>query len=655
MIHSKLAIHSIDEIASKRKDLEHSWKFFMTENTIPNTIRSAVQASWKRCKAYGVDPLQQHSPISLNEDDLKELIHTSNLYHASQPVLKDLHQQIKHTGHLITLSDDKGRIIHIEGEDKIKLQAQNMNFTIGADWSEEVAGSNAIGTSLAAKQPIQIFSYEHFCEGVHPWICSAAPIVDPYSKRILGIIDLTGPSDKAQPHSLMVVQYISNLIGTQLMKSATERMKYLQSIYEEEQRKRNSVHVVVLDEMLNVAFGDKNSFFDLQIDNWNDFWRHEQMLSLKASLLNSKYDDTHYEHERDIEALQLKIFIRSISFYNEQIGFILFIERIRPKTFSTTNISNDILFKDIIGMSPKIIELKEKMEVIAKTTVPALIMGESGTGKELVAYALHQASGREGQPFIAMNCGAIPNELIASELFGYEGGTFTGSNSSGRIGKFEEAEGGTLFLDEIGEMPVDLQVHLLRVLQEKEVVRLGSSKPIPVNTRIIAATNKNITTMMEQGEFRTDLYYRLNVVELLIPSLKERIEDIELLCHYFIEEFAEAHGKEVPTIEDEVYHLFYNYDWPGNVRELMNALEYAILFHDGGIISTNCLPNSIQRLNKKYTQQEREVLSPLQMKEKMKLQELIIETNGNLSEVARRCKIARTTLYRKIEKYHLKY
>src|SRR5699024_4548872 len=142
-----------------------------------------------------------------------------------------------------------------------------------------------------------------------------------------------------------------------------------------------------------------------------------------------------------------------------------------------------------------------------------------------VAYALHQASGREGQPFIAMNCGAIPNELIASEVFGFEGATITGSNSSGRIGRFEEAEGGTLFLDEIGEMPVDLLVHLLRVLQEKEVVRLGSSKSITVNTRIIAATNKNITTMMEQGKFRTDLYYRLNVVELLIPSLKERIED----------------------------------------------------------------------------------------------------------------------------------
>src|SRR5699024_8774010 len=204
-------------------------------------------------------------------------------------------------------------------------------------------------------------------------------------------------------------------------------------------------------------------------------------------------------------------------------------------------------------------------------------------------------------------------------------------------------------------MPVDLQVNLLRVLQEKEVVRLGSSKPIPVNARIIAATNRNITEMMEKGEFRIDLYYRLNVVELLIPSLKERVEDIEHLCHYFIKEFAEAHGKEVPIIEEEVYQLFYNYDWPGNVRELMNALEYAMLFHDEGIISTNCLPHSIQRLNRKYTQQGREILSPLQMEEKMKLQELIIETNGNLSEVARRCKIARTTLYRKIEKYHLTY
>lgn len=627
----------------------------MTENTIPNTIRSAVQASWERCQAYGVDPMQQHSPISLNEDTLKELIHTSNLYHASQPVLKDLHHQMKNTGHLITLSDDKGRIIHIEGENKIKHQAQNMNFTIGADWSEEAAGSNAIGTSLAAGQPIQIFSYEHYCEGVHPWICSAAPIVDPFSKKTLGIIDLTGPSEKAQPHSLMVVQYISKVIGTQLMKSVTERMGYLQSIYEKEKCKRNSGYVVIIDEMLNVAFGDENCFSDLKINNWNDFWRHEQMHSLKTSLLNSKYDDTDYEHECDIEALQLKVFIRGISLHNEQIGFVLFLERIQPRAFSVKNTSNNRMFREIIGNSQKINGLKEKMQVIAKTNVPVLVMGESGTGKELVAYALHQASGRADQPFIAMNCGAIPKELIASELFGYEGGTFTGSDIRGRIGKFEEAQGGTLFLDEIGEMPIDLQVHLLRVLQEKKIVRLGSSQPISINVRIVAATNRNIVEMMEIGEFRTDLFYRLNVVELQIPSLKERVKDIKPLCNYFIKEFAEAHEKSIPIIDDEVYHLFYEHDWPGNVRELMNALEYAILFHDEGVISINSLPHSIQKPNKEYTQKEIHILSPLQIEEKMKLQELIIETNGNLSEVARRCEIARTTLYRKIEKYDLKY
>ncbi len=627
----------------------------MTENAIHNTVRSTVQESWKRCQDYGVDPLQKHSPITMDEDNLKELLHTSNLYHASQPIIKDLHDQIKNTGHLITLSDDKGRIIHLEGENKIKQQAQEMNFSVGSDWSEQAAGSNAIGTALASRQPLQIFSYEHYCEGVHPWICSAAPIKDPLSQKTLGVIDLTGPSELAQPHSLMVVQYISSLIEVQLYKSSSERVQYLQGRYDDVKRKYESIQTVVLDEMLNVVCGDSGCMSHLQIDQWEDFWSHGQMEQLKRSLFNSNLDHTRYEHEWEwkIPELQLKLFIQSIACNREQIGFMICFEKIpqyKPADPNSTSV-----FKGIVGESLEMNRMKEKVQVVAKTNVPVLITGESGTGKEIFSHAIHRASLRKDKPYIAINCGAIPDHLIASELFGYEAGTFTGGDPNGRIGKFEEANGGTLLLDEIGEMPVDLQVHLLRVLQEKEIVRLGASKPIPVDVRVVAATNQDISELIDQGKFRSDLYFRLNVVELRLPALKERIEDIRLLCDYFVKDLAKTYGKQVPIIDEAVYQSFYEYDWPGNIRELMNVLEYSVLFSYENNISVDVLPKSLWKFSKVRLEEGNPKLSPLELEEKMKLHELIMETNNNLSEVARRCQIARTTLYRKLDKYDLKY
>lgn len=637
------------------KKLEHSWEFFMTEKAIPNTVRSTVKASWERCQDYGVDPLQKHSPVTMDEDCLKELLLTSNLYQASQPIIKDLHQQMQNTGHLITLSDDKGRIIHLEGENKIKQQAQEMNFSVGSDWSEQVAGSNAIGTALASQQPLQIFSYEHYCEGVHPWICSAAPIKDPYSKKTLGVIDLTGPSEIAQPHSLMVVQYISSLIEIQLSKTSLERVHYLQKRYDEVKQQYQTMQVVILDEMLNVVCGDADCMSYLQINQWSDFWTHEQMIQLKRSLFNSNLDNTRFEHEWEweMQELQLKLFIQSISCNREQIGFIICFEKLHPYKPSDPNSTS--VFKGIIGNSPEMIRMKEKVQVIAQTNVPVLITGESGTGKEIFSHAIHRASLRKDKPYIALNCGAIPDNLIASELFGYEAGTFTGGDPKGRIGKFEEANGGTLLLDEIGEMPVDLQVHLLRVLQEKEIVRLGSSQAIPVDVRVIAATNQNIRELIDKGKFRSDLYFRLNVVELRLPALKDRREDMKLLCEYFVKDLAKAHGKQMPTIDDQVYQLFHAYDWPGNIRELMNVLEYAVLFSQKHHISVDVLPNSLRWFGKDRLKNNHLKLSALELEEKMKLHELMEETNGNLSEVARRCHIARTTLYRKLDKYELKY
>jgi sigma-54 specific flagellar transcriptional regulator A len=247
---------------------------------------------------------------------------------------------------------------------------------------------------------------------------------------------------------------------------------------------------------------------------------------------------------------------------------------------------------EFIGQSPAIKEILSIINKLSKTDSTVLIMGESGTGKELVAKMIHQKSTRATKPFIPVNCGAIPSELLESELFGHEKGAFTGAVYS-RPGRFELAHEGTIFLDEIGDMPLHLQVKILRVIQERTFERIGSTKPLHVNVRIIAATNKNLENEVKEGKFREDLYWRLNVVPLLIPPLRERKEDIPILCEYFINKFSEKFGYEL-KIKSDAFDLLLNYLWPGNVRELENLIERLYVLSENGVITINDLPERIK-------------------------------------------------------------
>ncbi|MDI1470929.1 MAG: sigma-54 dependent transcriptional regulator [Thermodesulfovibrio sp.] len=247
---------------------------------------------------------------------------------------------------------------------------------------------------------------------------------------------------------------------------------------------------------------------------------------------------------------------------------------------------------EFIGQSPAIKEILAIINKLSKTDSTVLIMGESGTGKELVAKMIHQKSTRATKPFIPVNCGAIPSELLESELFGHEKGAFTGAVYS-RPGRFELAHEGTIFLDEIGDMPLHLQVKILRVIQERCFERIGSTKPLHVNVRIIAATNKNLENEVKEGKFREDLYWRLNVVPLLIPPLRERKEDIPILCEYFINKFSEKFGYTL-KIKSDAFELLLNYHWPGNVRELENLIERLYVLSENGVITVNDLPERIK-------------------------------------------------------------
>jgi PAS domain S-box-containing protein len=309
-------------------------------------------------------------------------------------------------------------------------------------------------------------------------------------------------------------------------------------------------------------------------------------------------------------------------------------------------------FEDILGQSKAIRQVKEQAARVAGGNSTVLITGESGTGKEIFARAIHQAGALVNGPFISINCGAIPETLLESELFGYEGGAFTGARKEGKAGKFELADGGTLFLDEIGEMPLHLQVKLLHVLQNREVERIGGSKKILVNVRIIAATNRDLELMMQEGKFRKDLYFRLSVIPLHIPPLRERLEDIPVLTSYCLDKYSAMLHKKISNLAPEVMESLLQYSWPGNVRELENVLEYAVNMTDNGEITLEQLP---PRIKTSQQNQDREPGSSLKIRVKKFEQEILqdyLEQFGHSPEgksaIARVLAVSRATLYRKL-------
>lgn len=324
--------------------------------------------------------------------------------------------------------------------------------------------------------------------------------------------------------------------------------------------------------------------------------------------------------------------------------------------------NGDDPFSPIKGHSKEILQAISLARKVAETDATVLITGESGTGKEVFARAIHKSksSNQQDAPFIPINCGAIPLALFESELFGYEPGAFTGADRHGKTGKLELADNGTLFLDEVGELPLDMQVKLLRVLQEQIFFRVGGTQPRKVNVRIIAATNRNLEESIKQGKFREDLYYRLNVISIGLPALRDRTEDIPELIQVFIKEFATKYEKPIPTPTPQAVHAFLKHHWPGNIRQLRNAIERIVILCDKEVITTDDLPDFLTEMSavvaseaKRELEVPESLMAEKEELEKERIQHALRKTYGNKSAAAKLLGISRATLYHKLEKYKI--
>ena len=314
-------------------------------------------------------------------------------------------------------------------------------------------------------------------------------------------------------------------------------------------------------------------------------------------------------------------------------------------------------FEGVVGDSPQMRDVIERLKRIAPTNASVLIQGETGTGKELVAQAIHQNSPRKNKPFVALNCAALSENILESELFGHVKGAFTDA-STDRVGKFEYAHGGTMFLDEVGDMPLPTQIKLLRVLENGEITRVGSNDPIKVNVRILSATNSNLEDGIEKGTFRSDLYHRLKVVTIRLPTLKQRSQDIPILIDYFIKQFASAHGKQIRGVSPAARRKLLTYDWPGNVRQLRNVVESMVVVDYDGLLDADDLPEELAGPKEQPGETATDSLShlvgkPLEEIEKLYITETLRLAGGNREEASKMLGIGERTLYRKIKEYGL--
>jgi len=384
------------------------------------------------------------------------------------------------------------------------------------------------------------------------------------------------------------------------------------------------------------------------------------LIMSKIQKMNEPYmeQDVFYKNKKQISHCMSTV--TEVKYGTEVSGFVISIRSIgemRKLAGRVIREDRKYSFDGILGQSMVITEIKKKMSRVATTDSSILITGDSGTGKELFAQAIHQESLRKDGPFIAVNCGAIPENLLESELFGYEEGAFTGARRSGKPGKFELANGGTLFLDEIGDMPLLLQVKLLRFLQDYTIERVGGVKPVVVDVRIIAATNRNLEEMIRTEQFRSDLFYRLSVIPFHIPPLRERKEDLKLLIHYFLEKYNLILGKHLQGFTNDALTKLCDYPWPGNVRELENAIEYSTNVCPDSCIDVEYLPNRVldHTITKPPTQPQKGIQSIADLERNALIEALNRFGSGSRAKenAARSLGMSRSTLYRKIKEMEL--
>lgn len=658
-----------------------------------------IHQSWARCiHDYGLDPSQPRPARIVTTDVLRAHQDAADeLLNVARAGVEQLYQEVAGLGYVVLLSDARGVTVAFHGDQSRYAQLHQAGLYLGADWSERYAGTCAVGTCIHEQRALTCHHHDHFDSSHIHLTCTAAPIFDPFGQlmAVLDISALDTPGDRrSQNFALHLTQLYARLI-----ENAYFWRRYQQYIIVQAGESRELVQVAgqylwALDSAGQVVAantpgrtllarvggggsteGTLSRIFDC---HWSDMLRLLGRSPLDIRAFNVTSLSSVASSASFLSTPSAGAFSASGLSSNVKHDRFLFARMIMPPVprqqaeILTTACPDPVrsvdagkevpfpLLDSLAGDDPNMRKTLALARRLCRRPVNLLVLGETGTGKELLARRIHQSGDDPEAPFIAVNCAAIPETLIESELFGYEAGAFTGARAKGAAGLIQQADGGTLFLDEIGDMPLALQTRLLRFLAEGEVTPLGASRPKSVKCRVIAATHCDLASAIREGRFRADLYYRLNGAELILPPLRQR-SDKAYVIQNALSQVCEMRGRSFLHLRADAMSVLLAYEWPGNIRQLIHALAFAEAVVDGDEVVASDLPEAC-RLDKPIASalscpaEKCESITDVGVRcsdEAEQLKQTMIHCGGNISQVARRLQISRPTVYRRLKKYGL--
>jgi len=617
---------------------------FLGSGDVPDgLLPESIRRSWKRCAKTGLATDLKTDIELVNQGVMSELREGNNaLLAQAQPEMENLYAHIMSTQSMVILSDSGGTILHAMGNPDFMGRAQRVALQPGVCWREEVTGTNAIGTALVEKTPVFVGGAEHFFDRNTFLNCSAAPILDPAGK-VIGVLDISGDYRQPQEHTMALVRMSAQMIENRLFKvhftrevtlHFHSRPEFIGTLWE---------GIAVFSQEGRLLAVNRSGAFQLGLKKHQLGVEFEELFSMGFPKF---MDAVRKEPRRNVLKLGNGIQLH-VSTTLGQAGVL-------SNILASAKSLHEPLPLDRLDTGDAMMhKVVSKAKLALGHEIPILIEGETGTGKELLARAIHASGPRKQGPFIAINCASIPEGLIESELFGHEEGAFTGARRRGAMGRVQQAHGGTLFLDEIGEMPLPLQARLLRVIQEREIVPLGGSKPVPVDIAIISATNCKLLERTTNGAFREDLYYRLNGLKLVLPALRER-SDLKALIARMLEEL----GRPEVSIHPAAMQILQRHSWRGNIRQLGNLLQTSMIFMEGDELQVQHMPEDfLEELQLSSSTPARLKMDSADIAgtECALIRHALEQHQGNMAAAARHLGISRATIYRKIRRLGLQF